>query len=71
MPYYDDSPEEKAIYLDSCVREPQVPLMVIPTVEDVHYPGAFDYIVFAQSPNHTPASADFMLDIFREYIIEI
>lgn len=71
MPYYDDSPEEKALYLDSCIREPQVPLLVIPTVEDVNFSGAFDYIVFAQSPNYTPASADFMLDIFREYIIEI
>lgn len=29
-----------------------------------------DFAVFAQSPNYTPASADFIMDIFREYIVE-
>ena len=42
--------------------------------DDIGYPefdGNFDYAVMAQSPNYTPASADFILDIFREYIEEI
>ena len=29
------------------------------------------YAVLAQSPNYTPASADYIMDIFREYIEEI
>ena len=40
-------------------------------IEDVKFDGKFDYAVMAQSPNYTPASADFILDIFREYIEEI
>ncbi|MFD2114813.1 UPF0489 family protein [Paenibacillus yanchengensis] len=31
----------------------------------------FDYIVFCQSPGYTPKSADFMLDVIRDYIVEI
>jgi UPF0489 domain len=31
----------------------------------------FDYLVFCQSPGYTPKSADYMLDIIKEYIIEI
>lgn len=33
--------------------------------------GDFDFALLAQSPNYTPASADFIMDIFREYIEEI
>ena len=46
-------------------------LLIIPKIEDVKFDGKFDYAVMAQSPNYTPASADFILDIFREYIEEI
>ena len=49
----------------------QVELLIIPTIEDVKFDGKFDYAVMAQSPNYTPVSADFILDIFREYIEEI
>lgn len=42
-----------------------------PSVEDVKYDGDFDFVVMAQSPNYTPASADFIIDIVREYIEEI
>ena len=40
-------------------------------IEDVSFRGDFDFAVLAQSPNYTPASADFIMDIFREYIEEI
>ena len=45
--------------------------MIIPTVEAVKYNGNFDYAVMAQSPNYTPASADFILEMFSEYIMPI
>ena len=50
---------------------PEVELRIIPTVEAVNFNGDFDFVVMAQSPNYTPASADFIMDIFREYIVEI
>ena len=52
-------------------KEPEVPFLIIPTIEDVHFDGDFDFAVLAQSPNYTPASADFIMDIFREYIVEV
>lgn len=64
-----DEPENA--YIDSCIKEPEVPFLNIPTIEDVKYNGDFDFVVLAQSPNYTPASADFIMDIFREYIHEI
>ena len=30
--------------------------------------GAFDYMVFCQSPSYTPTSADFILDVIKDYI---
>lgn len=72
MPYY--SPDEREGYdefLKHCVCEPEVPFTIIPTHEGVCYEGDFDFIVMAQSPNYTPESADFIMDIVREYIIEI
>ena len=44
---------------------------IVDTVEDIRKNAPeFDYIVMAQSPNYTPASADFIMDIVREYIDE-
>ena len=71
IPQYNDSEEYKRSYLDGAKLDPEVELEIIPTVELVNYNGDFDYAVLAQSPNYTPASADFIMDIFREYIIEI
>lgn len=68
--YMDDQSNIDA-YIDASVKEPEVPFKIIPTIEDVCYQGDFDYVVLAQSPNYTPLNADFILDIFREYIIEI
>ncbi len=66
--------EPKAIikrYFDTAISEPEIPFKIIPTIEDVRYKGDFDYIVIAQSPNYTPRKSDYILDILREYIIEI
>lgn len=43
----------------------------ITSSEYVNYDGDFDFISMAQSPDFTPASGDFILDIFKEYIIDI
>ncbi len=69
-PEFDDN-DKISDYINQCIKEPEVPLLIIPTIEDVSFDGNFDYAVMAQSPNYTPASADFILDIFREYIEEI
>ncbi len=52
-------------------KEPYVPLRIIPTFDEVKYCGDFDFVSIAQSPEYTPENADFILDIFREYIDEI
>lgn len=70
FPDYDDSARVKQAYLDRGIKEPEVPFVIIPSVEGVKYNGEFDFIVVAQSPNYTPASADFIIDIVKEYIEE-
>ena len=65
------SDDDKKKYLDAGIKEPEVPMTIIPTVKDVQFSGDFDFALLAQSPNYTPASADFIMDIFREYIEEI
>lgn len=71
FPSYDADKQEKQAYLKNAVKEPEVPLLIIPSIQDVKYDGDFDFVVMAQSPNYTPASADFIMDIVREYIVEI
>lgn len=53
------------------IKEPEVPLKIVPKVEQISYNGDFDYAVLAQSPNYTPQSADYIMEIFRDYIEEI
>lgn len=71
LPKYDSSKVYIQKYLDSCIKEPEVELKIIPTVEGVNFDGNFDCAVLAQSPNYTPESADFIMELFREYIEEI
>lgn len=71
MPKYDSSNNYKKSYVEGAIKDPEVELLIIPTIEDVNFKGDFDYAVMAQSPNYTPASADFIIDIFQEYIEEI
>lgn len=70
-PNYDDCTEIKEKYVKTSIKDPEVPMLIIPTVEGVRYNGDFDYIVMAQSPNYTPASADFIMDILSEYLEKI
>ena len=68
FPDQDDSDKLKEEYINAGKKEPEVPMLIIPTIEDVKYNGDFDFVVMAQSPNYTPASMDFIIEIFREYI---
>ncbi len=70
-PTFESSEQEIREYLEGSIKDPEVELRIIPTVEAVKFNGDFDFVVMAQSPNYTPASADFIMDIFREYIVEI
>ena len=70
FPHYYDSDDIKKRYLATGKKEPEVPMLTIPTVDGVDFNGDFDFVVMAQSPNYTPESADFIMDIFREYIEE-
>lgn len=71
MPSYNSSDNYKKRYLQGAIKDPEVELLIIPSIEDVRFSGDFDYAVLAQSPNYTPESADFIMDIFREYIEEV
>lgn len=55
-------------YYSTAIREPEVDFEIIREVELVNYNGDFDYITFCISPNYTPASADFIIEIIKEYI---
>ena len=70
IPQYSDSGNVKRLYIAESIKEPEVPFTIIPSVEAVCFDGDFDFAVLAQSPNYTPENADFIMDIFREYIIE-
>lgn len=69
-PGNDATIRQKKDFITASVKEPEVPLTIIPTIDGVKFDGNFDYAVLAQSPNYTPASADFIMDIFRDYIDE-
>lgn len=71
MPDCYSSTFYKKKYIEGAIKDPEVELLIIPTIEDVKFEGDYDYAVLAQSPNYTPASADFIIDIFKEYIEEI
>lgn len=62
---------KKLYFFNATYKDPEVSLITIPTIDDVKYDGDFDYVVLAQSPEYTPESADFIMDIFRQYIDEI
>lgn len=66
-----DSDKLKERYFQTAQKDPEVPMLIIPTIKDVKYNEDFDFAVMAQSPNYTPANADFIIDIFSEYIYEI
>jgi hypothetical protein len=70
IPKFNDSDYLKTQYLNSSRREPEVPMLIIPTLDGVKYKGDFDFIFLAQSPNYTPSNADFIIDIFKEYLNE-
>lgn len=57
-------------YLNTSILEPEVPFEIKKTIEQVKYNGDFDFITFCISPNYTPKNADFIIDIFRDYIEE-
>ena len=69
-PEYGDSDFVKKQFIKHSRQEPEVPLLIIPTIDGVKFDGDYDYAVMAQSPNYTPARADFIIEIFREYITE-
>lgn len=60
---------KRKIYLESSILEPEIPFKIISNLDDVYYKGQFDYITFCISPNYTPKSTDFIIDIIREYIL--
>ncbi|KGJ49844.1 hypothetical protein KD33_07910 [Clostridium sp. NCR] len=55
-------------YLNDSILEPEVPFKVLKNIDNVKYKGDFDFITFSISPNYTPESADFIIDVIREYI---
>lgn len=57
-------------YYATAIREPEVDFNIVRKVEDISYNGAFEYLTFCISPNYTPASADFIIALIKEYIEE-
>lgn len=58
-------------YISEMPQEPPIPLRIVPRIEQVNNNQPFDFISIAQSPNYTPKNADHLLDIVKEYIVEI
>lgn len=56
--------------MDPLKKDPPIPYKIYKKSE-FKITEEYDYLVFCQSPQYTPKTADFMLDILQEYIIEI
>lgn len=63
-----DGTKKRKEYLKSSILEPEVEFDIVKRPEDVKYKGDFDFITFCISPNYTPESANFIIDIIKEYI---
>lgn len=71
LPRLSDSEEVKEEYLVGAIKDPEVEMLIIPRIADVRFHGDFNFATLAQSPNYTPASSDYIMGIFKEYIDEI
>lgn len=64
--------EQRKAYVKGAVIDPPVKFTILNRHDKMQFAGVkFDFINIAQSPEYTPENADFILDIFREYIQEI
>ena len=60
------------IYGEACEYEERaIPFRIVQNPDLIRFNGEYDYVVLAQSPNYTPENADYIMDVFREYIEEI
>lgn len=57
-------------YYATASREPEVDFEIVRCIENINYNGKFDYLTFSISPNYTPARADFIIELVKEYIEE-
>jgi len=57
-------------YLKMAMREPEIEATLIRTIDDVNFDGDYLCATIAQSPDYTPKTADYILDVFKEYIVE-
>ena len=57
-------------YYATAIHEPEVEFDIIRNIENINYDGKFDYLTFSISPNYTPASADFIIELIKDYIEE-
>ncbi|MEA5026958.1 MAG: UPF0489 family protein [Erysipelotrichaceae bacterium] len=64
-----DNPDKQASYIANSLLEPKVSFTVA-QFDSIRYKrGFFDYVVFSQSPNFTPSSADYIMKLKKDYII--
>ena len=64
--------EQRKAYVKGAVIDPPVKFTILNRYDKMQFAGVkFNFINIAQSPKYTPENADFILDIFREYIQEI
>lgn len=64
------APHRRAEYLKTAMREPEIEATLIKTIEDVNFDGDYLCATIAQSPDYTPKTADYILEVFKEYIVE-
>ncbi len=67
---YDiDHPDRQAAYIANSLLEPKVPFTIAEFDSIQYKPGSFDYLLFSQSPNFTPVSADYIMELINNYIV--
>ncbi len=70
-PAYDMNDKiKRRVFLAKATLEPEVKFEAIKELKHIKYNGDFEFLTLSISPNYTPESADFIIDIINEYISE-
>lgn len=66
------SEKDRNAYIEGAICDSEVKFTIINRLDKMQFSDMkFDFINIAQSPEYTPEEADFILDVFKDYIYEI
>lgn len=70
MKAYEKKAMEYSNFNSPVHKDQEIPFQIT-NHEEFQSQYSYDYLVFCQSPGYTPKTADFMIEIIKDYIIEV